>query len=384
MRFEWEMVFVESGAKALQVMETEVFDVVVSDMRMPGMNGAELMRHLLQRHPDVIRIILSGHADRDLIGQCLGTAHQYLSKPCDPEILKSLIAKACQLGGDIGSNRVRELLGSIERLPSMPGVYRDLSAALAADTTAASELGRIVALDMGMTAKILKLVNSAFFGLRRELTNPVEAVTYLGIETVRSLVLANGIFEVGEPLATKSMSMEKIWGHSLAVAVGAKAVARVLSGEEQHHDEAFTGGLLHDVGVLVLAANFPEAYDEAMSLSDCSRGFLPLAEQRHFGVNHGEVGAYLMGLWGLPAIVVESIRYHHFPCIPGTSQSVPLLSVHLADALLAPLTLFPSLEQIAIDPAVLKHPLVEGRMDAIRSVLKLNLSGHPEITRGLS
>lgn len=370
MRTEWDMVFVESGVQALARMEAEPFDVVVSDMRMPGMNGAELMRQLLERYPQVVRIILSGHADRELIAQCLGTAHQYLSKPCDPEALKSLVARACALGGDIGDNRVKALLGGIQNLPTVPQVYVELSEALKAEQTSATELGRIMARDMGMTAKVLKLVNSAFFGLRRELSNPMEAVNYLGIETVRSLVLLHGVFDSLGEWKAQRLKLERIWSHGLLVALGARSIAQLLTGEEQLHEAAFTGGLLHDVGILVLAINFPERYDEALAQTERERGFFPLVEQRVFGANHAEVGAYLMALWGLPDGVVDCIRYHHTPLVPGASGSVPLLAIHLADALLMPMTFTDSMEHGLMDPDVLHHPLIEGRMESIQSALK--------------
>ncbi len=217
MRNEWEMEFVDGGAKALELFGQRAFDVVVTDMRMPGMNGAQLLNALAAKYPDTIRIILSGHADQELITQCLGSAHQYLSKPCDPDLLKRLVNDTCRLGADVTSERVRQVVGSIQKLPSIPATYRKLSEALDRDEATAAELGRIISQDIGMTAKILKLVNSAFFGLRRELSSPTEAVTYLGTETVRSLVLANGIFSEADPLRTRHITLDDISSHSLAV-----------------------------------------------------------------------------------------------------------------------------------------------------------------------
>ncbi|HNX95672.1 MAG TPA: response regulator [Holophaga sp.] len=377
MRDVWEMAFVDSAAKALQLLDEKPYHVLVSDMRMPAMNGAELMQAVAKRHPDTIRIILSGHADRDLISQCLGVTHQYLSKPCDPEVLKNLINNACRLGGDISSERVKEMLGRIDRLPSMPNLYRALSSALASEKVSSIELGQIVSQDIAMTAKILKLVNSAFFGLRRELASATEAVTYLGTETIRSLVLANGIFDGVGKLGTKNLKIEQIWSHSLSVARGAKGIAQVLSRAEKIHDLAFTGGLLHDAGILVLASGFPESYDEVLDTMTRERIYLPMAEHQVFGVDHAEVGAYLMQLWGLPLPVVECIRRHHQPEMIDVEQNIPLIAVHLADALPVSAHHSPMPEHCVPHASLLAHPIVSSRMKEIQSALELALTGNP-------
>lgn len=373
MRNEWEMEFVDGGAKALELMAQRSFDVVVSDMRMPGMNGAELMNTIIKRHPNTIRIILSGHADREMISQCLGAAHQYLSKPCDPELLKTLITQTCQPRNTIPSDRVKEVIGRIQCLPSLPTVFQALSKALASDRTSSTELGEIIAQDIGMTAKILKLVNSAFFGLRRELANPVEAVTYLGFETIRSLVLANSIFNEAHPLKTRRLSIDLLWSHSMSVAHASRAVAKLLDPQPKTLEQAFTGGILHDSGILILASNFPEAYDEVLELSDREHLQVILAEQRIFGVNHGEVGAYLMNLWGLPAAVVQCIRHHHAPSTAENPGLVSLKAVHLADALISNMSSKTMFEHGVLDPALGVQPEIENRMNEFRTVVKDSL-----------
>ena len=373
MRNEWEMEFVDSGQKAMAAARENRFDVVVTDMRMPGMNGAQLLNSMAQEFPDTIRIILSGHADQELITQCIGAAHQYLSKPCDPDLIKRLVNETCRLGGEVASERVRKVVGSITRLPSIPATYQQLSDALENEETTVTELGRIIAGDIGMTAKILKLVNSAFFGLRRELTNPMDAVTYLGIETVRSLVLAAGIFEEAQPLATRLIRLEDIWAHSLAVGQYARAILRAYHASEEDQNSAFTSGLLHDAGILILARHFPEAYDEALELVVNQYYLMPLAEQRLLGVNHAEVGAYLIGLWGLPPGIVQSIRFHHAPCeIPGVLECISTLAaVHLADGFFAEHAPHPVFGHSVMDPVLLAAPWLAGRLNELKHALSI-------------
>lgn len=337
MREEWDMVFVDGGEKALAAMEERRFDVVVSDMRMPVMNGAQLLTEIRRRHPMTVRLILSGHADSDLVAQCLGVAHQYISKPCDPGQLKAMIHNACLLGGGLVTDKVREVLGSVERLPVAPESFRKLEAALADPEVSTQDLARIIQEDPGMTAKMLKMVNSAFFGLRRTLSSPQDAVTYLGIDTIKALVLINSIFERAEPLPTRNLALGDLWRHSLAVANGAKALAQAHGFGRQQTDESYVGGILADVGILVLASNFPEAYDRAIEIVRAESVHLTTLELEEFAVTHAEVGAYLLGLWGLPAPVLQIVSLHHSPRLFREPGFAPEVGVYAADLLVGEL-----------------------------------------------
>lgn len=333
MREEWEMVFVDGGEKALATMAESEFDVVVTDMRMPGMNGAQLLTEVMRRFPVTVRLVLSGHADKDLVAQCLGVAHQYISKPCDAEQLKSMIRNACLIGGIHVTRQVKQVLGSIDSLPSLPQVYLQLEKALGQEGTSMQELGDIIQQDMAMTAKILKIVNSAFFGLRRTIGTPHEAVSYLGTDTIKVLVLANSIFERADPLRTKHLSLDGLWRHSMAVAHGAKAIAQLEGASRERCEQIFVGGILEDVGILVLAANFPEAYDRASTLVLEERVLIPTAELEEFGLTHAEVGTYLLGLWGIPAPILKIVGMHHRPHLIKEEGLAPELAVYAADIL---------------------------------------------------
>ncbi len=333
MRDDWDMAFIDSGEKALAAMAERAFDVVVTDMRMPGMNGAQLLKEIQHRYPMTIRLILSGHADADLVNQCLGVAHQYIAKPCDPALLKVLIGEACQVGESRITDKVKVLLGSIDNLPSTPKVFVELERALADPDTSTQHLGCIIQQDMGMTAKILKIVNSAFFGLRRTISNPMEAVAYLGIDTVKALVLVNSIFERAKPLGTRSVSLEDLWRHSLVTATGAKTIAIAQGCNQAAQDETFVGGILEDVGILVLASSFPKAYDQVAEAVSADKAPLTVAEEEAFTVNHAEVGAYLLSLWSIPGPVVRIVHLHHSPQRIKEPGFNPALAVYAADIL---------------------------------------------------
>lgn len=334
MREEWEMHFAEGGAKGLELMTQVAFDVVVSDMRMPGMNGAQFLKEVMRLYPSTVRLVLSGHADQELVAQCVGVAHQYLSKPCDPEQLKTMVRNACLMSSELVNEEVRRIIGAIDQLPSVPALYRELQESLKDEDISTQVLGDIIARDMGMTAKILKLVNSAFFGLRRSISTAQEAVSYLGIETIKVLVLGNGIFEQAKAFRTRVFGVEDLWHHTLAVASGAKSIAHAERAGKALEDEAFAGGTLHDLGILVLASNFPEDYDRVAATAIYEQLPIPEIERELFGVTHAEVGAYLLGLWGIPTPILKVVSLHHRPAFLQEPGYTTVLAVHGADSLL--------------------------------------------------
>jgi HD-like signal output (HDOD) protein len=214
-------------------------------------------------------------------------------------------------------------------------------------------------------------VNSAFFGLRRELSSPTEAVTYLGTETVRSLVLANGIFAEADQLRTSRISLDDIWAHSLSVGQNARSILRALKAPEQEQNDAFTSGLLHDAGILILAHHFPVLYDEVLELVANEHYLMTLAEQRLLSVNHAEVGAYLIGLWGIPSVIVQSIQFHHNPALAptGLDRPTPLCAVHLADGFYAKTCPHPAFNHSILDPALLQQPWLAGELERLQAAL---------------
>ena len=256
-RHEWEMEFAGDGVQALERMAQAPFDVVVSDMRMPGLNGAQLLTEVMRRYPRTVRIILSGHADKELILQCVGSTHQYLSKPCDPDSLKAVVRRATSLDYLRQHERLTTLVGQMEHLPTIPALYRSIVEVLNNPNTSIEDLSALIARDIAMTARILKLVNSAFFGLGRPIADTDEAVTHLGFDTVKSLVLAIGTFEQLSAKAPGAPRIDQIWTHSVTVSAYAKLIAREEGADRKIQDEAYVSGLLHDLGKLALLVNLP-------------------------------------------------------------------------------------------------------------------------------
>ena len=311
MRGEWEMVFEESGERGLEAMEAAPFDVVVSDMRMPGMNGAEFLNEVKARHPTTARIILSGHADRDLILQCVGAAHQYLTKPCEAGLLKETILRAFQRRPEVELERARTLLAGGEDLPVLETTYLELQKRLDDPDASVDQLATLVERDIGMAAKILKLTNSAFFGLRRSVASVSEALQLLGVDTVKSLVLMEGFLNQVRMGLPRGLDLNQVESSSYRAAQVARRLAQAEA--PALAEGAFTAGLLHLSGLLVAARAQPQAYADILLRLEHEPLSLPELEREVVGIDHAQVGAYLLGLWGLPEGVVEGVRSHLTP-----------------------------------------------------------------------
>ena len=330
MRQEWDMEFVESGALALESLRATPCDVVVSDMMMPGMNGVDLLEKVREASPNTIRLVLSGHTEKQLALRCVGVAHQFLSKPCDAQHLRATISRVTGLGFDGRNERLIKLVGELERLPSLPAIYLQLEALLDDPFSSTHQIGLLISRDMALTAHLLKIVNSAFFGLAQRVTQPAEAVTYLGFDTLKAVVLAAGVFDQCRLDPASGLSMEAAAEHSQDVAATARLIAETEGAPQAIIEECFTAGMLHDVGQLVLACNLPESFAKLRALEPDARF---AGETEIFGANHADIGGYLLGLWGLPNGVVETTRLHHTPGLFEPRGFGSLVAVHVADYL---------------------------------------------------
>lgn len=333
LRAEFDFEFTDSGRSALELMARQPFDAVVSDMKMPGMNGVELLTEVLRLYPQTVRLILSGQTDPELLCRCVGVAHQCLSKPCDSETLKRTVLRAVELTRSLKNAAIKELVIRMDRIPTVPPLYCELVRQLQSPDTSLDAIAAVVQQDPGVTARLLQLVNSSFFGLKRPVSSPREAIAYLGIESLKSLVLSLSAFSQYKEMEAAGVSLMAIWQHSLRTAELARRLvgARGLSGGMA--DASFVGGLLHDIGRVVLACNFPEEYATARSLARRQRVTLEKAEEQVFSCTHADVGGYLLGLWGLPPTVVDAIAFHHTPSAAGEDFFTPLTAVHIANVL---------------------------------------------------
>ncbi len=341
MRQEWDMEFTNSGENALKMLALTPFDVIVSEMHMPGMSGSQLLTEVMNLYPQSVRILLSGESDLDKIMESTKMTHQYLSKPCEAETLKLTVNRSFSLKNVLSNESLKKLVSQMESLPSLPSLYIEIQEEIESPSSSLQKIGEIISKDVGMTAKILQLVNSAFFGLPRQVSSPVHAVNYLGLDIIKALVLSVQIFSKFDQIKLKDFSVESLWEHSMSVGACVKHISKAENTEKEVADNAYIAALLHDCGKLVLASNLPEQYNSVLAKTQEGM-ILGDAELEIFNTTHAEVGAYLMGLWGLPNDVIEALAFHHYPSNYPIKTISPVTFVHVANAL--------NYEQVNPDP----------------------------------
>jgi len=331
MRSEWDMKFVQDGPEAIEVLEAEHVDIIITDMRMPEMDGATLLRIVKSRFPDVIRMILSGQSDKESFLKSSHLAHQFLSKPCDVDVLTSTIHRAIALKNLLTDETFKCIVYQIDSLPSLPALYNAIICELQSETSSIKKIGDIIAQDPSMAAKILQLINSAYYGLPRHIVDPVQAVNLLGLNIIKALVLTIEIFAKFETSQIPESEIKKLYTHALNTGRIARMIAKNKSRDKQIAENAFMAGLLHDIGKLLFAAKFSGQFKHTVKLMQQDHISFEKAEKLIWDVTHCQAGAYLLAFWGLPNVIVEAVAFHHRPWDCCSSEFGPLSCVYTAD-----------------------------------------------------
>jgi putative nucleotidyltransferase with HDIG domain len=330
MRSEWETSFAPGGEAALSFMESTHFDVIVSDMRMPGMDGATLLEIVREKYPSTLRIILSGYTELQASLRAVPVAHQFLLKPCDPDMLRAGIARATSLGEALDSKMLTTLVGALRDLPSLPRVYGELKQALEEPNVTIEKISQIVEKDVAVSAKLLQLVNSAFFGLARDVTDVKTAVSCLGMNVLHDLVLTLEVFRTFTPNEFISEQfLEQFHRHAQLSARIAGGIAQ----KSQLSPAVVLAALMHDVGKLVIAERIPAHLARAIAQAEADGKQLYEVEESLTHISHAEVGAYLLSLWGFPYAVVEAVAHHHHPRRAPTNSLDMVFAVYVTNIL---------------------------------------------------
>lgn len=332
MRHEWDMYFVDSGQKALDLLQQDGdFKVIVSDIRMPVMDGVELLTQVKKRHPQLTRIILSGHSDYTAALASTRVAHQYLAKPSDATALKNAVERDLALKKLLHNESLQIIANKKDALPTPPKLYLDMVKEIESPDGDINIVANLISQDVAMTAKVLQMVNSAFFGLPRNILKISEAVTFLGLDVIRALVLMTEVFS-SQDKAVECLDLDHLWHHSMQVAEFSKKLARHEKFPRKQQEQAFLAGMLHDIGYLVMTVAIPETLTRVHNNLQPGQASWQ-GEIDELGCSHAELGGYLLGLWGLPNALVEPVVHHHQPSRhPGEELNV-IAIIHIANAL---------------------------------------------------
>lgn len=331
-RNAWEARYANGPIEAIEAMKEERFDVIVSDIRMPGMDGVKLLGYVMDNYPATARIALTGETDQVEVLKTVTAVHQLLTKPCDIDLLIGII-NGLRPNAWSHNPKIEALLAGMSSIPSLPSVYAELNEELSRETCSAQTIGAIVAKDVGLSTKVLHLVNSALFSLPRKVGNPTQAAMLLGTELTRALVATAGVFDQYHSKIPPILDLQRLVDHCLLAQGIARAVAQAEDLSKEASDKVAVAALLHDVGKLVLAANLPERWSQVKTVANQRKCPISKVEAQVFGGDHGQMGGYLLALWGFDSTICRAVGHHCNPRSADPAVALEVAIVHFADAI---------------------------------------------------
>ncbi len=324
---------VQSAPEALALLEHSPCDIVVTGPGSSEGEGGELLAELRRQHPRAVRLLVAGADEHDLAVRYASDVHQTLARESSPQAVRSTLLRSAAMHDVLTSPRLMQLVSRLETLPSMPNLYSELVEAMKSPDCTVEGLGAIIARDIGMTARVLKIVNSAVFGLREKISSPGQAATFLGLDTLRSLVLSVGVFSQFDGTESEDFSVQEAWDHSMRVANFTRAILAAEGADKRTLEEGFLAGMMHDCGQMVFARDRAARFRAANQLARRDRLDRSDTERRIFGASHGALGAYLLGEWGMSTGVVEAVCFHHAPELGPERGFGVLTALHAANSI---------------------------------------------------
>jgi len=339
---DWDADFATSGEEAIEMLGSTHYDLLVTDMKMPGLTGADVLEWAKANRPDVLRLVLSGEIDAHLAERAMPLVHEFVPKPCDPDDLFEIIDRVYGVSQQLEGGTVRDVLGSLDALPSQPDLHIQINDAISRDEGIGA-VAAVISRDLAIASSVIKTANSAFYGFRTAAETVRDAVSRLGIETVRGIVLNAEVSGWVSPELADSVSV--LNEHSARVA----EIVRHLVGQDV--PQASLAALLHDIGSLIVIARFPEHHRELNERLADPLDMREEYEREALGATHSEIGAYMLQMWNADQIVVETALHHHDRASGDESAR------RIIDAILASDVAIYELEDVppGLDPALVER-----------------------------
>jgi len=329
----WVPHFASTGKDALKLSQQHNFAAVVCNFKLPDMGGLALLDQLMERQPKAARIILSESTDARNTVECIGRAHHHLFKPCDLSMLKNALNRVARESW-APSEALKNVISGMRHAPSPPTIYFQVVSEMQSQNVSVEKIAELIAQDPSMTAKILQLANSAVFSLQLQVVDPLEAISYVGLQTTKALVLMSHTFSTFHELRLAGFSVDSLWTHSVQAGAFARRIAQLETSDEQIIEQSFAAGLLHDFGKLLIGANAPDRFMQILACAAKEQCSFAEAEANVFAnFGHAEIGAGLLGIWWLPQPIVEAVAFHHRPGQFAAEGFSPVAAVHAADVL---------------------------------------------------
>lgn len=321
----WELQVAATVPEAWDVVEIWRPEVVIAAAHAPGMDGLELLGRVQHAHPETIRIVTGADREAERSLRAMRIAHRAVSEPVDAAALLEVVKRMLLMGALVARPGMRELLGRLGSLPAVPSVYAELSRRLEDSNASVFELAELVAADTVLATQVLRIANSAMFSGQQRVTKLEAAAARLGTRLLRSVVLTAEVYQRFPVSPFVAERLEALQAHASQVA----RLAAALEPGAAWKDDAFTAGLLHDIGKLVLASHMGETH--ANIVREAERDGRPehQLEAERLGNHHGVLGACLLGMWGLPSVVLEAALRHHdaFTVLPRPLDAVSAVAI---------------------------------------------------------
>lgn len=329
----WEFVFAPDGPAVRACLVAEPIAALVVDVRMENRSGPKLLHEAAASHPHTLRFALGDVDDRELVVNSIGAPYQFVSRPWKANELTAVIERALAIDAWLNSDKLRAFVPKLGRLPSLPSTYFEVLKRAESPNVSVESVAEVIARDPALTARLLQTVNSAASGVAEKITSPVDAVSVLGLDIVKSLVLCLQVFDPAQAAVHGSISLDSIWRQSFKAAQTARRIAAQQSADTRVASDAYAAGLLHRIGQIVLVTNLGDEYGKVVATAREQEESIDQAELATFGVTSNQVGAYLLGLWGMPLSVVEAVALYLDPASSASHEFSLLTAVHVAHVL---------------------------------------------------
>lgn len=327
---EYEVFIAESGMEALKILENQEINLIISDMRMPNMNGYELLSEVKKRFPHIIRIILSGFAEERIVFDSLqkNIAKLYILKPWENSSLIDTIDKVFQIENVLNhNNNVLKLIKSAEELPTIKKSYQKIIEEIERNV----EIYRIVdaiEYDSSIASKLLHIINSSYYSVK---TGSIKrAVAYLGLDNVRNIVIASAFIDSLGFNSKDTEILEILWKQSF---ISNRIVSLIYSEflKKKTPETEMNAGLLSNIGMAFMIYHFRDEYKEVTDEVKVQGANIIEIENKCFGTNHQEIGGYLLKWWDIPLPIVEVALYHHNPFNEHIINRQIVFAAHIAE-----------------------------------------------------
>ena len=369
----WDIERFDNLQAGLQMLASRRYDAIV--VAAPATPDREVgyLRQVMQAAPHCVRVLFTPVLSSNYLVKALDVVHRVCLNSNSFEETVALVDQAIASNRMLSHEKVRRSMAAFKQLPSPPSIFHELTRQLNSERTTSEHISNVVAKDPALTARLLRIVNSSYFGLRNPVSNIQQAVTLIGTRTLRGLALA-GHFgrHYKEAKGWGLFSLEALQARSLMVARLAQTLAKVATKDPLVRDQAFLAGLLLDIGMVMLATEQGEAYTKIFGYAAKHQQSLDLVEMKAFGVTHAQLGANLLTQWNLPPMVVDAVLYHHRPGDYFQNGLTPMAIAHAADALLPPLE---ARVDVRINAELDREFLIRAGLDELLPKWKMEANG---------